>query len=376
MVGSGGDTLSKEYILPDEQPFRNYFTVREAEYWGYADSMRSMAVFRRGNGMRDTLLLHGGGPEDEGNYFHGSYLGETDETDPLYLESLASHTIGDADACSYFYRFYGTACIDTPAFRQIPLSTENDGRWIADELKLSLCNNRDPGRYVLEIFGCVSHEDSVWSDQFDSPEDGYYTASYDICSSEGGTDPPLPITLSAFSAKPGDGTVELSWSTESETENSHFLIYRDDAVIGRVEGAGTVSEPQHYSFTDNYAAYGNVYTYELADVSFGSVETKHGEVEVELVAGTENADNFILNAAYPNPFNPRTIISMRCETGSDAVVTVYNTQGVPVKELINGYVEPGTYEITWDAAGMPSGVYIVRMRAGNVLRSRKIVLLK
>ncbi|MDZ7796013.1 MAG: hypothetical protein U5N56_02785 [Candidatus Marinimicrobia bacterium] len=141
--------------------------------------------------------------------------------------------------------------------------------------------------------------------------------------------------------------VELSWSTESETENSHFLIYRDDAVIGRVDGAGTVSEPQHYCFTDNYVASGNVYTYELADVSFGNVETKHGEVEVELVAGAENADNFILNAAYPNPFNPRTIISMRCETGSDAVVTVYNTQGVPVKELINGYVESGTYEITW-----------------------------
>jgi hypothetical protein len=94
------------------------------------------------------------------------------------------------------------------------------------------------------------------------------------------------------------------------------------------------------------------------------------------VAGAENAENFILNAAYPNPFNPRTVISMQCEAGSDAVVTVYNTQGVPVKELINGYVDPGTYEITWDAAGMPSGVYIVRMTAENTIQSQKIVLMK
>ncbi|MFO7841746.1 MAG: T9SS type A sorting domain-containing protein, partial [Fidelibacterota bacterium] len=186
----------------------------------------------------------------------------------------------------------------------------------------------------------------------------------------------LPISLSDFSAEPGEGTVELSWSTESETENSHFLIYRNDGVIGRVAGAGTVSEPRHYRFTDKYVESGNVYTYELADVSFGSVESKHGAVEVELEAEVENAENFILEAAYPNPFNPRTVINLRYETGSRSHVGIYSTQGALVDELINGYVEPGTYEITWDAAGMPSGVYIVRMTAGNVLRSRKIVLLK
>lgn len=376
VTGISGDTLTREYVPPDGQPFRIYFSVKTPLSWGFADSMRSMAVFRQENGRRDTLLLHGGGIPDTGNYFHSCDLGETDEIDPLYLESLVCNTYGDIDACSYFYRFYETACTDTPAFKQIPLSTENGSRWIADDLQLSLCRNRDPGKYVLEIYGCVSHEDSIWSDQFDRPGDSYYTASYDICSSEGGTDPPLPISLSDFSAEPGEGTVELSWSTESETENSHFLIYRNDGVIGRVAGAGTVSEPRHYRFTDKYVESGNVYTYELADVSFGSVEHKHGAVEVELEAEVENAENFILEAAYPNPFNPRTVINLRYETGSRSHVGIYSTQGALVDELINGYVEPGTYEITWDAAGMPSGVYIVRMTAGNVLRSRKIVLLK
>jgi hypothetical protein len=73
---------------------------------------------------------------------------------------------------------------------------------------------------------------------------------------------------------------------------------------------------------------------------------------IEVVPGKE----FILNKAYPNPFNPRTVISMQYAVGSNAVVNIYNTQGVLVDQLINGFVEAGSHELTWDASGISSGV--------------------
>jgi flagellar hook assembly protein FlgD len=58
------------------------------------------------------------------------------------------------------------------------------------------------------------------------------------------------------------------------------------------------------------------------------------------------------------------------------VINIYNTQGVLVDQLINGFVEAGYHELTWNASGMPSGVYIVKMQAGEFVNSQKIVLMK
>ncbi|MCD6337512.1 MAG: T9SS type A sorting domain-containing protein [Candidatus Marinimicrobia bacterium] len=85
---------------------------------------------------------------------------------------------------------------------------------------------------------------------------------------------------------------------------------------------------------------------------------------------------FSIQNIYPNPFNPRTVISLHYATGCNSVINIYNVQGVPVKKLINGYVEAGNYDLTWDASDMPSAVYIVRMVAGDFIASQKIVLIK
>ncbi|MCD6337690.1 MAG: T9SS type A sorting domain-containing protein, partial [Candidatus Marinimicrobia bacterium] len=57
-------------------------------------------------------------------------------------------------------------------------------------------------------------------------------------------------------------------------------------------------------------------------------------------------------------------------------VNIYNTQGTLVEQLVNAYVEPGTYDLTWDDFDIPSGVYIIKMQAGEFVHSQKVVLLK
>jgi hypothetical protein len=118
-----------------------------------------------------------------------------------------------------------------------------------------------------------------------------------------------------------------------------------------------------------------VHEYAIADVTYGGVEVLHEAISVEVGSSLSEA-NFVLNKAYPNPFNPNTVISMHYAVGSDAVLNIYNTQGVLVGQLINGFVEAGNHDLTWDASGMPSGVYVVTMQAGNTAQSQKIVLMK
>ena len=87
-------------------------------------------------------------------------------------------------------------------------------------------------------------------------------------------------------------------------------------------------------------------------------------------------DDSALLPAYPNPFNPITAISYQLSDNCYAELNIYSIQGKLVDRLIQGYMNAGKYELTWDASDMPSGVYIVRMEAGEFLASRKIVLMK
>jgi Secretion system C-terminal sorting domain len=188
-------------------------------------------------------------------------------------------------------------------------------------------------------------------------------------------DAPLPICLSSFTAEVKNGVVELAWTTASETENSHFLVYRDEVVIGRVEGNGTCTEPHDYTFVDDKVQPG-VHEYAISDVTYGGEEVLHDAVSVDVESRELSLEKFVMNKAYPNPFNPSTVISMQYAVGSDAVVNIYNTQGMLVEELVNDYVEAGNYNVTWDASGMPSGVYIVKLVAQNTVQTQKVVLMK
>jgi len=189
-----------------------------------------------------------------------------------------------------------------------------------------------------------------------------------------GSEVPCPVTLTSFTADAVKGKVNLQWSTASEAENDHFLIIRDGEVIASVPGHGTCTEPHDYAYTDALVEPG-VHQYVLADVTWGGEVTEHAPVNVEVETEIMEAD-FVLNKAYPNPFNPTVVLSMEYAVGSSAVLNIYNTQGILVDQLVNGFIEAGTYDITWDARNMPSGVYIVKMIAGNVMQSQKIVLMK
>ena len=85
---------------------------------------------------------------------------------------------------------------------------------------------------------------------------------------------------------------------------------------------------------------------------------------------------FGLFPAFPNPFNPSTTINFALPQASSVKLTVYNQQGSVVADLVNGWREAGYHEVTFDGAGLVSGIYFYRIEAGDFSAAKKMVLLK
>jgi hypothetical protein len=85
---------------------------------------------------------------------------------------------------------------------------------------------------------------------------------------------------------------------------------------------------------------------------------------------------FTLEQNYPNPFNPSTTIKFSMPQASDVTLRVYDVLGREVATLVNGVKPMGTYEVTWKAHSVASGVYYYRISAGSFSHGKKLLLLR
>ena len=79
---------------------------------------------------------------------------------------------------------------------------------------------------------------------------------------------------------------------------------------------------------------------------------------------------------YPNPFNPTTTIRLSVVARQASLLQIYDVTGRLVETFNNETLEPGTYEIIWDARSHPAGIYFIQMTAGRNRQVQKLILLK
>ena len=79
---------------------------------------------------------------------------------------------------------------------------------------------------------------------------------------------------------------------------------------------------------------------------------------------------------WPNPFNPTTMIRFSLPRPSRVMLKVYNLLGEEVATLVNEKLSARTYEVEWNAAGLPSGVYLYRLQAGEFVETKKLTVLR
>ena len=169
--------------------------------------------------------------------------------------------------------------------------------------------------------------------------------------------------------------VGLSWSSGSSegmligTEDLGVFLFTDEGDSLGLRNEGLTSLNVQALTLDNngyvYAGTGNgVWRRPLTEIVTS--------VEDEITQPT----SFILEQNFPNPFNPRTTISYQLPTYCDVTIKVYDVLGDEIAILVNEEKPAGTYEITWNAASLPSGVYFYQLKADNYIETKKMILLR
>jgi len=190
----------------------------------------------------------------------------------------------------------------------------------------------------------------------------------------------VPVELTSFTASADYGVVELSWITATETNNQGFEVQRSAGgefeTIAFVNGNGTTTQPQAYSYTDRAVNVGS-YSYRLKQVDFDGTFEYSGVVEVDVPTPAV----FAMDQNYPNPFNPSTMISFRLAVDSKVSMTVFNVLGQEVASLLNGNLVAGSHQVNFDASSLNSGVYMYRIEASgidgtNFVDVKKMILTK
>lgn len=187
----------------------------------------------------------------------------------------------------------------------------------------------------------------------------------------------LPVELTSFTATSTFGKVSLAWNTATEVNSSSFSIERkspgsaDWQTISSVKASGVSNSPRHYSYIDAIMGSGQ-YSYRLKIID------NDGSFRYSLVANAKLAlpTKFELLQNYPNPFNPTTTISFGVPTTANVTVTIYNQIGAQVAVLANGTMEAGYHTLTWNAAGLASGMYLCELRSPGFTMVKKLLLVK
>ncbi len=92
---------------------------------------------------------------------------------------------------------------------------------------------------------------------------------------------------------------------------------------------------------------------------------------------TELPRSFKLDQNFPNPFNPRTVISWQLAVSSKVDLGIYNNLGQRVATLVSGKQPAGSYQIEWDASDFSSGIYFYQLRTDrDFVQTKKLILLK
>jgi PKD repeat protein len=108
------------------------------------------------------------------------------------------------------------------------------------------------------------------------------------------------------------------------------------------------------------------------------IPTTLGRLEMEevVIRSETIPTEYTLHQNYPNPFNPSTTIHFGLPARSQLTLTVFNTLGQQVAELANGEFEAGYHEVRFNGMNLASGVYLYRLRAGNYVATKKLLLVK
>jgi hypothetical protein len=155
--------------------------------------------------------------------------------------------------------------------------------------------------------------------------------------------------------------LERKDASPSERSAAHRALFLAEFMNGRPElASGHLSQSRTFGESD-YLGY-------LSDL----IESK-GSDQVQTPIEEPSS---LTASVYPNPFNPSAVIGFQLPVDSQTRLTVYDILGREVAILVNGMLSAGQHQVTFDGAGMASGIYMYRLQTGNQVITGKMMLMK
>lgn len=183
------------------------------------------------------------------------------------------------------------------------------------------------------------------------------------------------VIASGMTFTPADVTINVGDTIRWENQGGFHNVMADDGSFTNGPASSAA-----WTYDRVFTSAGNFRYYCVIHGSPGGVGMS-GIIRVTSnptgVAGNNyQPDQFIVEQNYPNPFNPSTTIRYDLPQTSHVIVQVFSVLGGEIATLVNKEESAGHHEINYDAANMPSGIYIYRVQAGKFTQTRKMLLLK
>jgi hypothetical protein len=186
------------------------------------------------------------------------------------------------------------------------------------------------------------------------------------------------------------------WGSGLMTDETRAMIDQGDSIFALTINYTTSDFiGQEFKFGigggDNEGGFGNNHIENIDDTEdtyvlhsqFGSIDPLfynawdfENQVPVSVHEAPYMPLVFRLDQNYPNPFNPATTIRYTIPELEKVVLKVFNILGQEVATLINEVQNPGTYQTTFDASQLASGIYIYRLQAGSFNEVKRMMLVK
>ena len=183
----------------------------------------------------------------------------------------------------------------------------------------------------------------------------------------------------------------LTWSANTEPDIDHYIV--EKSYQG---GWLTLAQTTNTFYEDPYETYctapppqqceaGHTVIYHVIAVDKHPFSSQPSEVKTyvngsypdkQVAQNTELPDKYELEQNYPNPFNPTTSINYQVKEKGFVSLKVYDMLGREVANLVNETQDEGKYSVIFNAASLPSGVYIYSLRVNDFVQNNKMTLMK
>ncbi|MBA4311114.1 MAG: hypothetical protein C0417_00640 [Chlorobiaceae bacterium] len=267
-----------------------------------------------------------------------------------------------------------------------------NGIWIVGDTVLKQIRNGDS----ITVTGSVAENSDVTRIQ--------YISSFTVHSSGNPIPPPIELQTLNFGSNVGNGNPSaepyegMLVRLNNLTITNIYPTYADPSEYEVDDGSGpllvqqsgknkysnipgdTIQSKTLLKLGDHISSLTGIIYYSFNrykfvprnDADFGTVTDISGPGYIEL------PKSYALNQNYPNPFNPTTNFQFSIANSQLTILKIYDVLGREVETLVNEVLNPGTYNVKWDATKYSSGVYFYRLvvNNGEYASMKRMLLLK